>query len=83
VQLKIESTNKLYETNLGKIAELLEFRPKVTSANDEPIEKKESFVQNVQELFLILKYAGIDFGADQAHILQKSLNELAFGAGAK
>jgi hypothetical protein len=40
-------------------------------------------VQNIQELFMTLKYAGIDFGADQAHLLQKSLNELAFGHGAK
>jgi hypothetical protein len=51
--------------------------------DDEPVEKKESSVQNVQELFMILKYAGIDFGSDQAHLLQKSLNDLAFGHGAK
>jgi hypothetical protein len=42
VQLKIESANKFYESNLEKIAELLEFRPKVTSEEDEPIIKKES-----------------------------------------
>jgi len=50
---------------------------------EEVAEKKESCVQNIQELFMLLKYSGVDFGSEQAHILQKSLNELAFREGAK
>jgi len=32
---------------------------------------------------MLLKYSGIDFGSEQAHILQKSLNDLAFKEGPK
>lgn len=68
---------------MRKIAELLEFEKKQLEGDEEPPEKKESGVQNIQELFLVLRNAGIDFGQDQAHLLQKSLNNLAFGWGAK
>jgi len=82
VQHKVEAVNAYYEANLKKIAQLLEFEKKVVD-EEEVVEKKESAVQNIQELFMVLRYAGIDFGSDQAHLLQKSLNELAFGHGAK
>jgi len=72
---------------LRKISQLLKFEEKGTGQDGEEEaqenEKKESSVQNIQELFLTLKHAGIDFGQDQAHLIQKSLNELAFGTGAK
>lgn len=68
---------------MDKIAELLEFEKKVVEEGEEVAEKKDSCVQNIQELFMCLKYSGVDFGAEQAHILQKSLNDLAFREGAK
>lgn len=83
VKHRVEEKNKVYSENLSKISHLLEFEKKVLEGDEEPPEKKESAVQNVQELFLALRQTGINFGDDQAHLLQKSLNELAFGFGAK
>lgn len=65
------------------MAQLLEFEKKQLAEDEEQNERKESGVQNIQELFMVLKHAGVDFGPEQAHLLQKSLNELAFGYGAR
>jgi len=79
----VEKGNPAYNETLQKIAQLLEFEKKQPEGDEEVAEKKESAVQNIQELFLTLASTGINFGPDQAHLLQKSLNELAFGFGAK